>query len=210
MRLFSLILLVVFSSLNSFSQAIPMLGQNVSWVQRGASYADSMVEYFPYSIWTNGDTLINDTLYYKIYWGDAYQESSSQESYIREDNGKIYFRMTEEIYPSCFAYYDSPFNQDLLLFDTTADEGDTIEVWNSWFSTPISRLLISNVDTVFIAGMDRRVLSFYSLDTFAYGDWIDGIGTDRGLFAPWCSDSEVLIEFGCYSVNDSVIYQFFI
>ena len=208
MRLFTLFLLFALSSLNAFSQSIPMLDTNVSWVQRQVSYADNIVEYFPYSIWSNGDTLINDTLYYKIYWGDEYQTTSSQESYIREDNGKIFFRMTEEIDYACFAYDDSPFNQDLLLFDTTADEGDTIEVWNYWNASPISRLLISNVDTLFIAGMDRRVLSFYSLDTFAYGDWIEGIGTDRGLFAPWCSEVQILIELGCYSVNDSLVYQY--
>lgn len=95
MRLFSLILLNVLSSLNSFSQSNPMLGSNAYWSQMGIAFTDNTMQYFPFAIWTDGDTLINDNLYYHFYRGTSELDSYWQKGYIREDSGKVYVRMSE-------------------------------------------------------------------------------------------------------------------
>ena len=208
MRLFSLILFIAFSSLNSFSQSIPMLGQNIVWTERSVSVTD-IIEYWPYEIWTDGDTLIDNTLYYKLYRGDFEESNITSEAYIREDSGKTYVRISEVVTNWCaYGSFDTfPIDEDVLLFDSSVDEGDTLRVW-TFYDLPdtLNRLLIENIDTLFISGMDRRVLSFYSLDNFVNGQWIEGISMIRGLFGPWCEDDEAYNELLCYSVNYATIY----
>lgn len=210
-------ILIWFMNTNLFSQQYyPIPKANAIWnidiVFSPSYYPDYNVRYG-----LIGDTLINDTLYSKIYYliNDTnlmitntivinttnYDTIRRQNllGFLREDSNKhVYFRDT--------------INTEMLLYNFSKNIGDTLTMKQYWlesgilnYSNDYSKVL-TNIDSVFIINDYRKRFVF---DNNLYSSWTEGIGISDGygLLAPiipicLCYNTEIL---SCLKYNDTVL-----
>ena len=115
----------------------------------------------------------------EVFNGTSYYKFSSYESvcYAREENGIIY------------QYTAVSGDPEHIMYDFTLEVGDFFTF--SWFSClygiqPASGGLefqVTNIETQFIAGMNRKVIELQDDPTFPYFTefWIEGIGSLKGF-----------------------------
>ncbi|MFW5879736.1 MAG: T9SS type A sorting domain-containing protein [bacterium] len=153
-----------------------------------------------------GDTLINDTLYYKLYTlSDTALTDENLEDYIggfRQDNQKVWFK------PAYWSY------QDILLYDFSASVGDT--VWHKGvayynYSKQI-KFEFGNEYSIIQEIKTENDIKIYSTDReaeYLAGEWYEKIGSNFGLFGsivqfPLIGDT---YKLACFKHNDTVKYQ---
>ena len=137
-----------------------------------------------------GSEVFNGVSYYKF-------SSYSAVCYAREENGIVY------------QYSGSTSNPEHIMYDFTLEIGDFFTFyWESclYGIQPASggvEFQVTNVETQFIAGLDRKVIELKDDPTFPYFTeyWIEGIGSMKG-FDP---HSELIdagqTSLACFSVN---------
>lgn len=113
--------------------------------------------------WCSGDTIIEDVRYTKI-MGTANGDDPRLFSLLREEEGKVWYR-------------DLNHQTDILLYDFTANVGDTL------FE---SYLVVDSISIEHIGGIDRKKYWFgleyeFTGEPYALETWIEGIGSDLGL-----------------------------
>jgi hypothetical protein len=113
--------------------------------------------------WCSGDTIIEDVRYTKI-MGTANGDDPRLFSLLREEEGKVWYR-------------DLNHQTDILLYDFTANVGDTL------FE---SYLVVDSISIEHIGGVDRKKYWFgleyeFTGEPYALETWIEGIGSDLGL-----------------------------
>jgi hypothetical protein len=146
---------------------------------------------------TIGDTMINNIEYSKIYKliNDTCLNIENTEYFgaIREENKQI-FALT--IYHG---------DTEILLYDFSVEVGDTVYS-NASFGYLASPAVISNIDSiVLLDGTTRkRYWINSSLDEF----WIEGIGSQGGLFTPI---TDLLTNYyephlSCFKQYESTVY----
>ena len=113
--------------------------------------------------WCSGDTIIEDVRYTKI-MGTANGDDPRLVSLLREEEGKVWYR-------------DLNHQTDILLYDFTANVGDTL------FE---SYLVVDSISIEHLGGVDRKKYWFgleydYAGEPYALETWIEGIGSDLGL-----------------------------
>lgn len=153
-----------------------------------------------------GDTLINDTLYNKLYTlSDTILSVENLQDYIggfRQEGQKVWFR------PAYWSY------QDILLYDFSASIGDTI--WNNGgahynysqqivFGYGHEYSIIQGIDT------ENGIKTYFITrgTDQSPGKWYEGIGSNFGLFGsivqfPLAGDT---YNLACFKHNDTVKYQ---
>lgn len=200
---FTLILLACFiamlSSLKSQTRDyIPMLNQGAVWFETYSNYIWPPSPY-GYSYcgrkYLDGDTIINDNMYSKIY-------HEKLDIYCTDVivSGPEYYGAIREDIPEQKVWYfppNSPF--EYLYFDFSLSIGDTVSWWESWFNQgPYTYLTVSDIDTITtFDGVERKRWLF---DEDLYSEessMIEGIGCSSGLLAPY----ETLFEFANYLAN---------
>jgi hypothetical protein len=148
-----------------------------------------------YRDFIDGDTLLNNIEYHKIYYsGYTYQGwigypgwysyyDHSFHGYLREENNRWYI------------FYE---NQDMLMFDFTLETGDTLNGFLA-SSSPYD-IIVYDVDSIIIDGDYKKQLqlSMGGLINAAY--LIEGIGSTTGLFAP-IYQFEFSEQLVCYARN---------
>jgi len=173
---------------------------NVNFVNSAGTPTDEML----YGL--KGDTLINDTLYNKLYTlSDTTLSDENLQVYIggfRQEGQKVWFKP---------AYWTS---SDILLYDFSASEGDT--VWHNGvalynYSTQIEfgfgdkYSIIQEIKT-------ENGIKTYSIirgtDGLS-GEWYENIGGNFGLFGsiiqfPLVGDT---YNLACFKHNDTVKYK---
>lgn len=146
---------------------------------------------------TIGDTIIENFEYSKIYRliDDTCLNINNAEYFgaIREENKKI-FALT--IYHG---------DEEILLYDFSAEEGDTVYS-NAQFGYMANPVLISNIDSIVLLDGTTRKRYWIngSLDEF----WIEGIGSQAGPFTPI---TDLLTNYyephlSCFKQNESAVY----
>ena len=115
--------------------------------------------------WCSGDTIIEDVRYTKI-MGTANGDDPRLFSLLREEEGKVWYR-------------DLNHQTDILLYDFTANVGDTL------FE---SYLVVDSISIEHIGGVDRKKYWFgleyeFTGEPYALETWIEGIGSDLGLLS---------------------------
>jgi hypothetical protein len=113
--------------------------------------------------WCSGDTIIEDVRYTKI-MGTANGDDPRLFSLLREEEGKVWYR-------------DLNHQTDILLYDFTANVGDTL------FE---SYLVVDSISIEHLGGVDRKKYWFgleyeFTGEPYALETWIEGIGSDLGL-----------------------------
>ncbi|MFM2284988.1 MAG: hypothetical protein RLZZ543_485, partial [Bacteroidota bacterium] len=155
-------------------------GASVEWTVTGS--------YTYYSVGTNakirlgGDTLINDTLYQKLYIDgveDAVDIFDENEKIllggIRQEGASLYLRYLLEQ-----PWNSSKYNKDLLYFRSDLQVGDTL---HTRFSDENNSFIeITSIDTITLNGVERTrwkyIENYYGLTE----SFVQGIGNSSGWF----------------------------
>lgn len=152
------------STLNSLSQSI--IGDTNEW---------SILEWnngFPltHRLTTNGDTTINSILYKKIFRipDPLVQQDPYFTGAIREDS-------TKKVY-----IWSNSTNSDKLLYDFNLTLGDSFVTTNLW-NCPI-QVTVDTLDTIVLLNGELRKRYVFSPGIMGTDIWIEGIGSDGGLF----------------------------
>lgn len=205
-KLFVIVLMLFSNQLEAQETYINMLDTNVIWEEY--DYTAEGPDYYYYEYRIEGDTIIDNKLYYRLIrynYNEYYLVG-----YIRQDDsGKVYFRVVDEDILNQICYIQSignpPLNIDLLLMDFGAQVGDTIQMPFTNIQYPPEAVVVYSTNLIEINGLMHRII-YFSDDFAIVGNWIEGIGSDNGLFVFWCPPG---IGEGtglhCYS-NEEPIY----
>jgi len=189
MRKLLLLPAIFLIALSGFTQNFPIDTLNSSWIERNehGEGKNLTIEYFRYYV--NGDTTFEGQKFFKLYE----EEDGRNEKYMgafREVEGKVYYIGND--------YWEFNTDSVVLLYDFTAEIGDTVET-GSW-----QEYIITDVDSVMVNGQLRKRL----LTNWGHY-WIEGIGSLAGFFYPI---SEIPITYwrvwiSCYYIGDDMVYH---
>lgn len=200
----NIFILIIFITSKVFSQSnFPDSNAiwNVNYINSVGTPTDEML----YGL--KGDTLINDTLYNKLYTlSDTTILDGNLQDYIggfRQEGQKVWFKP---------AYWSYP---DILLYDFSASEGDT--VWhkaclhlfnNSEYTHEF--LSCENFDVIQDITIENGVKKYILLALKPVPDeWYLGIGSILGIFGP-IMDYPLIgdtYNLACFKHNDTVKYK---
>jgi len=134
-------------------------------------------------------TMIDNKIYYPV---------NDDFCYLREENGLVY------------GLYN---NEELLIYDFTLELGDnfTLEYGDDYYCSSLNlgspvNYTVSAVYNILLAGQDRKVIELESENFPVVELWIEGIGSNRGLF-PYGLDYHTGSELACFT-EDGVTYFF--
>lgn len=151
----------------------------------------------------NGDTLIDSFTYQKVWINKSDDDKLNWrcESFIRDDNGKIFYKKRRR---------RDEFYKEHLLYDFNAQVGDTFSTLTTWKTR--TRIKIDSIfySNIFGDSMKTwKVLLFNNLtsDKGQESYWYEGIGSEKGLLYP----GEIVLHSGmallCYKYGDSLVYR---
>ena len=178
----------------------PFPDSNAIWSEVFTCMQPDIIETYQYGI--SGDTIINTTLYHKIYLlnDTVYPLITGQYcGAIREDSLKRIF----VIGCNC-AYPGTTGNEEVVLYDFSKSVGDTVFVGMDSIG-PEGYLVIDHIDSMLIDNNFRKTFYF---STLYYDYWIEGIGSTRGLFSPiiWQPTGYQKWKLICFKQDDMVKY----
>jgi hypothetical protein len=204
MKKFLLICLIVFTVKTSNAQSWvyhPFPADSATWMQESV-VTDSYLYSRTYLM---GDTIIGSNIYHKIYstssWGwfsSSYYPGSVGNNIIgalREQNKKIYF-------------YDGMDGTEKLLYNFNLNPGD-IAFIDSTFSQH-DTIVVTGSDSILIGGAYHKVLILENLGIHNYGvpaNWIEGVGSDAGLFEKYRYGFEFGNQLVCFAINNEWLYH---
>lgn len=177
-------------------QYVPFPSSNAIWSEVFTSYQPDEIETYQYGI--EGDTVYNNIQYSKLYLLNDTVYPLSVGRYcggIREDDMK-------RIYIIDCDYVTFPIGDDeVILYDFSKSVGDTVFVGNDGYG-PMGYLMIEEIDSVLIDGNYRKRFNF------GLEEWIEGIGSTRGLLSPITAQPTGFQywELICFNQDDEVIY----
>ncbi len=151
-----------------------------------------------------GDTVINDTVYHKVYnlrrdvfCSDSIISEPEYDGALREDtiNQKVYYRGIINA-------------SDQLLYDYSLEIGDTLQT-NMY--TPYYGVYVTAIDTITtFDGVHRRIWYLDSEEPFdGWPQIIEGIGSTSGLHGGTEPYWEGWNELLCFSVNGEEVWRSF-
>ena len=136
-----------------------------------------------------GDTIFNDTLYFKLLENEIYNGA------LRQDSCKVFYRFPET-------------NHEILLYDFCVTDKFYSPVFEKEFT-------VTKIDSVIIGGAKRKIIFFDDDPGYFTGEfWIEGIGSSGGLLKPsyyptiptcdlCCGIRHSLV---CYSIDTDLLY----
>lgn len=161
----------------------------------------------------NNDTVIQSTTYHKLYSSkDTLFSESECIGGLREDSaGRVFFNgRLQSIFGSYPAHLQ---NRDILLFDFSVRQGDTLRnkpgipnsvVYN--LTNGNDWLVVKGVDSIFLAGNYRKRIYFEGDSN----SWVEGIGNiKRGLlFSSGITTTNGPYNYLiCFRQNNACLYQ---
>lgn len=169
-----LLVLFLFICCYSYTQNyIPMLEEYHTWSVD--VYYDLFKPPLVYTVTQQvtvaGEIVVNGKIYKRVFNNEG--ETSCL---VREENGIVY-------------QIDEINSDEIIKYDFTLEVGDTFDFFQTYYcsfygfnNTNVNLLEVTNVDVQFIAGEDRKVITFEE-DFVGIGveTWIEGIGSIRGF-----------------------------
>ena len=213
------IILLLIGSTSVFAQTYFSFPDSVAvWKQKSGFFDGMNIYETHYALFMNGDTMINNTSYNKLYYSNNPNNIDSINSpyygAIREENKRIYFFL-DSLYNSSPGYYfcftlDIPsLNEEVLLYDFNVNVGDTV-----YYPHLDSTYVIINwIDSVLIQGEYRKQFHY----TYTYNsmsncnpfsqNYVEGIGDiNMGLFSIFIFYFENSESLNCFE-DDEVSYS---
>ena len=153
-----------------------------------------------------GDSMLNGYSYIKMYSADAAGNMYNiPPRLIREEEDKVY-------------YYLPSMETDTLLYDFSLQPGQVAQVYSDY---PNYSLAVDSVGQIMIANQLRKCIYFNDPAGYAlfdqinyFGDnhdpvmWIEGIGSNDGLFSPGggCNIVDGIGFLTCFEEHDTLKY----
>lgn len=156
-----------------------------------------------------GDTLVEDTLYHKIYLRYASNPNSPLlVAGMREENKRVYYRKIGygEFGNTCLEA-----EQEYLVYDFTLDEvGDSLYLP---ISLDMSLFVVQSIDSVWINDSYRtrwQLMPYQDMCSPFWYTYIEGIGSDRHPLghAVWMTQ-EMSFTLSCYTHQDVFEYSYY-
>ncbi len=200
----TLVIIAAFTYLRSQAYPIPAIGAEwnntiIQTATLGPTQGTSRIE-------INGDTIINDIAYSKLFttWGSSYYQTGQCEfdlfgsGLINRYEGAI---RTDENYK--VSYFPQGETDSIILYDFSLSVGDSVLISES--NNPYYAYVLE-IDTILIADNPRKQLTMKGM--YGWDDiWIEGIGSLYGLltteFRFWEFHD---YELTCYEENDIPLY----
>ncbi|MCK9451753.1 MAG: T9SS type A sorting domain-containing protein [Bacteroidales bacterium] len=140
-----------------------------------------------------GDTTLNNKTYHKLYRSS--EETSFDWNFryfMREENKKVWLK-------------EDAVSPDMLMYDLSASQGDTLEVGWSGEYVP---LIVDSIGEIEINGT-MRIKYWLSAEYQEYTEtWIDGIGSNKGVcFSGSATMAGGWCWFLCMSEDGELIYR---
>ncbi|MBN2164915.1 MAG: T9SS type A sorting domain-containing protein [Marinilabiliaceae bacterium] len=180
--LLTLIILIPISLFSQEYEYVPFPDSGAIWsevyqppINSDLTWLEPIYERFA----LNGeDTVINDTVYKKLYIFYDTTFNKNTATYIggiREDENKRVYYKGDTIIHDFKPMVDFHNYEEILLFDFSVSIGDTI--WEGNYPEGVFQI-VSNIDTIQIEGGWRRRIHFQN---YYWVKWIEGIGSTKGL-----------------------------
>ncbi len=152
-----------------------------------------------------GDTIIDKKKWQIVSFTSDSTNINNEESwqtkfYLKEDDGKIYCTLPDDLSPK-------------LYFDFNAKVNDSLVLFNPFYQYFID-VTIEKIDILQINGINRKqytVKTAFSVEDTTYFDseiWIEGIGSENGIFYGNAPPGIVGSQFSltCFSQDENIIY----
>ena len=143
--------------------------------------------------WISDDTLVEGVRYTKVLETRNGEGTPRLAALLREENGKAWKRES---------------STDLLLYDFTAQVGDTVR-----FGDFAESFVVDSISFEQIGGVDRKKIWFgleYDItgEPYAIETWTEGIGSDMGLlFSGWFYVTGGYYQALCFHQNGELLWQ---
>ena len=193
MKIISILLLLLLATIPLKSQDVTAFIDSSSvWYQSFEYYSveEYYKYYYIYSI--NGDTIINNNEYKKLFYSDI-DNYKLYYGAIREENGKVFYRGKSEEFNRCLGYLDT---LEILLYDFNATIEDTIYHLYDCSS------IVQEKDSILL--LDGKYRKRYYLDRDDF--WIEDIGSTHGLLYPLLMEHEWQYSLTCFKSKGELIY----
>jgi hypothetical protein len=178
--------------------------------------SNSVMSILDHKYWFEGDTIIDNVRYTRIYRQKCESEIECGElSYyaaVREDTigEKIY-----AVFPcdSAMLPYSPYLCDEVLLADFNVQAGDQIKVYCKWPGLSERWITVDDVDSIWIDNQYRKrinMVDYYSNTNWPPDSWVEGIGSIvYGLFFP--SPEAMALgdspKFLCMHLNGELLYR---
>lgn len=143
--------------------------------------------------WISDDTLVEGVRYTKVLETRNGEGTPRLAALLREENGNVWKRES---------------STDLLLYDFTAQVGDTVR-----FGDFAESFVVDSISFEQIGGVDRKKIWFgleYDItgEPYAIETWTEGIGSDMGmLFSGWFYATGGYYQALCFHQNGELLWQ---
>ncbi len=94
-----------------------------------------------------------------------------------------------------------------LIYDFSATEGDTLNMWNTIYQNEPAEVVVLEKDSILLGGRYRNRLHIQDVFWNKSEDWIEGIGSSKGLLFSCFNLIGGLHSLLCFFENDSLIYH---
>lgn len=193
MRILLLFLLISSFNASVFSQEyIPMLQDDNEWSFDYSVFNTNGGGTASYQCTIIGTEVINGQEYSVFSIAD-YLGNSPYNCRLRESEGIVY-------------HYNQDLGDDEVLLDFTMEVGDTYSlIYHCFFGIAEGILEVVSVNTEFIAGEDRKVLTLYDSENNQDEIWIEGIGSTHGVGSGYgFADANTLLS--CFTKNGETTF----
>lgn len=198
---------------SAFGQYTPFPTDNAEWLvqrtaaQGGGAYSISFSAYR-----LSGDTVINDTLYHKVYETMDFNAGAPAVlvAGLREEDQRVYARRIGYNGLQGGCQWDPAF--EVMLYDYTLDSlGDSLRIQHPWIGEVLYRVL--SIDSVQVNGQPRRRINCENI-SYSCGpmplSYIEGIGSERHLLDPFMLQTyEVNYLLSCFKQEGVFQYSAF-
>jgi len=157
-------------------------------------YADMFYAYNINPYFVKGDTTFNGQTYKKVY--------QSADTFVNPFNCNLSLLVRDTNQQWLFFNF---FNQsEDVLYDFGLEVGDTFEI--NLDGNP-SIYVVSQIDSILLAGQYRKRMYMSNFDQFNPIEWIEGIGSSKGLIVPYHTLTCGGYNLICFHENDVLIYS---
>jgi hypothetical protein len=159
MKKIIILILTILSGQFSFAQYHPIVEEDRTWKMVNYGF----VQFF-YIEFIAGDTLVNNTIYHKLYSSNDIQSSDVyMVGMLREDVA------LQQVF-----FFDG--TEEYLLYNFNVQVDDVLNTYGLGSLVPVT---VSSIETVMVNGTSRKKINLHGefYDTF----WIEGVGGHNGL-----------------------------
>ena len=159
--------------------------------------------------WFQGDTVIDDLRYKKVY-------EQSYDSIANFDNAYYRAAIREDTTAEKVYYYYEKYavgGKEYLLYDFSVKVGDTVSYYAWWNIGGLARQVVESIDSILIDNQYRKKINFIHDKDWngKYEEsWIEGIGSTYGIFFAGflgILDAMDRTHLLCVHIDGKLIYQ---